>query len=73
MAIPVWRIAELDMDVIEELVGVEALVEEIGADAIRATPPSPDLREAIATPETRRAYVIEVLRRRLARAEQPPE
>lgn len=73
VAIPVWRIAELDMDVIEELVGVEALVEEIGADAIRATPPSPDLREAIATPETRRAYVIEVLRRRLARAEQPPE
>lgn len=65
---PVWRIAELDMEVVEELIGIKSLIAEIGPDTIRATP-SQDLREAIATPETRRAYVVEMLRRRLANGE----
>jgi hypothetical protein len=67
---PVWRITELDMEVVEELIGIDALVAEIGPDTIRATAPSPDLREAIATPDTRRAYVVELFRRRLAKSEE---
>lgn len=63
----VWRITKLDMEIVEELIGVEGLISEIGADTIRAATPSQDLREAIATPDTRRPYVVEMLRRELAK------
>lgn len=70
IADPEWRISELDMGAIEELIGVDALIEEIGPDVIRSSTPSNDLRGVVATQDTRRVYVIEMLRRRLLKLEE---
>ncbi len=62
---PVWRIGELDLAAVEDLVGTDSLIKEVGEEKILATAPA-EMREEIATRDTRRAYEIQMLRRQIA-------
>jgi predicted KAP-like P-loop ATPase len=63
---PVWKLSELDFDVVEDLIGVSALIKEVGEDRIMSTPLQ-EMRDVEATEETRRDFVLQALRRRLTR------